>query len=1189
MLNSVMHLSHMFYADDAVFMGQWSTKNIDTIIYVLKCFHRASGLSINLSKSKLLGVVVSEDRVVQAANRIGCGVLKAPFAYLGSKVGGNMSRIKSWDEIVDKMVDRLSKWKMKTLSIGGRLTLLKAVLGSMPIYHMSIFKVPMKVLQRMESIRSRFFSGVDLNSKKSIWVKWSKVLCSKEKGGLGVSSLYALNRALMCKWVWRFTTQKNLLWTRVIKAIHGEDGKNGSGFKVGYKSIWRSILQEVETLKIKGIHLNNFMQKKLGNGADTYFWEDLWHGDMVLKQRYPRLYALEVKKTVDVASKLSQENLTWSFRRAPRSGVEQDQLTDLTTYVEGVVLGVTPDRWYWTLDGSGEFSVASARKVIDDNRFPEVSTQTRWIKAVPIKVNIHAWKVRMDCLPTRLNISRRGIDIPSILCPVCGSVTESSSHLFFDCLVAKDNFRKICRWWEVDFMEVHTFDEWVSWIVNLRIPIKHKRLLEGASEKVEPILTYTQPQIDEMLWARDELVAVATRESRATREGGSGSENGRARSDSGMARGTSIKTKCDSLNYPIEDFVIPEAYRVEILQSESDLNTIQRIYQDNLIITHSQNTEFLTKIEVFLGFNHGGFCEGYDDEVWNVGQVRRQPEFVEEETLEQTRKRCKWDNDDYICRGHILNGMSDALFDVYQNMESEKELWDQLEAKYMAEDTYSKKFLVSNFNNYKMVDSSGKGKGKDIVGSSSVNMAEDDKNKKTTKTPRKTKGNSMRKRMIPTKSLRWRVGSVENLDDEISWCIDSGATCHTCKDHCRFDTFHPVEDGSVLHMGDESTKPILGRGNCGYRQVYESHKYILSRHGVFIGFGYYNNGMFMLNLNKVPSSINSVYMAYSHVVDSKLWHARLGHVHYQRLHDMSKDSLIPSFDKNMEKCNTCMLTKITRQPFKDIKRNSVLLELIHSDLCDFHATPSIGNKKYVVTYIDDASRFCYVYLLHAKDEASDKFKIYKTEVELQQYSLIKTLRTYRGGEYYDPNYFQSVGIIHQTMAPYIPQQNGVSERKNRALKEMVNSMLSYSGLSEGFWGEAMSTANGHHMIMAYKHNIRVDRYACRKAPYMKGLGTAGISVGFNFLGRDFYNALANKDQAQNTTQLMYYLDAFAGGIMVFVFRDYAVGAAVAIALTTISLFASVCEVCSVSCARIHAVIAFSGFLAPTIEEENNET
>ncbi|GJV12154.1 hypothetical protein Tco_1353695 [Tanacetum coccineum] len=195
-------------------------------------------LSINLSKSKLLGVVVSEDRVVQAANRIGCGILKAPFAYLGSKVRGNMSRIKSWDEIVDKMVDRLSKWKMKTLSI----------------------------------------------------------------------------------------------------AILAEDGKMSSGFKVGYKIHLAKHSPGVETLQDKRYTLKIILCRKcLSNGADTYFWEDLWHGDMVLKQRYPRLYALEVKKTVDVASKLSQENLTWSFRRAPRSGVEQDQLKDLTTYVRMVM------------------------------------------------------------------------------------------------------------------------------------------------------------------------------------------------------------------------------------------------------------------------------------------------------------------------------------------------------------------------------------------------------------------------------------------------------------------------------------------------------------------------------------------------------------------------------------------------------------------------------------------------------------------------------------------------------------------------------------------------------------------------------------------------------------------------------------------------------------------------------------
>ncbi|CAM8986156.1 unnamed protein product [Rhodiola kirilowii] len=80
------------------------------------------------------------------------------------------------------------------------------------------------------------------------------------------------------------------------------------------------------------------------------------------------------------------------------------------------------------------------------------------------------------------------------------------------------------------------------------------------------------------------------------------------------------------------------------------------------------------------------------------------PEAGEDAPIDAIRKRSKWENDDYICRGHILNGMSDPLFDLYQNVESAKELWDALEAKYMQEDASSKKFLVSNFNSYKMVD-----------------------------------------------------------------------------------------------------------------------------------------------------------------------------------------------------------------------------------------------------------------------------------------------------------------------------------------------------------------------------------------------------------------------------------------------------------------------------------------------------
>ncbi|GKB57611.1 zinc finger, CCHC-type containing protein [Tanacetum coccineum] len=471
------------------------------------------------------------------------------------------------------------------------------------------------------------------------------------------------------------------------------------------------------------------------------------------------------------------------------------------------------------------------------------------------------------------------------------------------------------------------------------------------------------------------------------------------------------------------------------------------------------------------------------------------PEFVEDEMLEKTRKRCKWENDNYIC--------------------SAMELWDQLESKYMAEYASSKKFLVSNFNNYKMVDSrilkhnkdelslvqleihfrieetiraeeSGKGKGKEIAGSSSVNMIEYGKNKNNNKNNKEKKRKNDRNNDGSNKKSKltcWKCsktghfkkdcrlkknngGNTSSLgqgskdpnssqgmnfdfiDDAFAWWIDSVATYHACKDRCWFDNFDPVQDGFVLHMADESTKSILGRGNV---LEFSSGKTITLVNVVYVSglrknLIYYNNGIFMLNLNKVSDAFSSVCMISSKDVNSSMWHACLGHVHYKRMLAMSKDNLIPKFYITLGKCNTCMLTKITIHPFKDIKEDSNVLELIHSDLCDFHATPSLGNKKYVVSFINDASRFCYVYLCHSKDEALDKFKICKTEVELQQNDLIKTLRTDRGDEYYEHVYFQSVGIIHETMAPYTPQQNGVTERKNRALKEMVNSMLSYPGL-----------------------------------------------------------------------------------------------------------------------------------------------
>ncbi|GJS96725.1 RNA-directed DNA polymerase, eukaryota [Tanacetum coccineum] len=194
-LHGSVNISHLFYADDAMFIGEWSDLTLKSIVNILKCFFLASGLKINIHKSQVLGIGVPHSIVGQAANMIGCVVMKSQFRYLGVMVGECMSQRSAWVDTVHKLQSRLSKWKVKTLSIGGRLTLLKSVLGASPLYNMSIYKVPKGVLKVMEIIRSKFFNGADSLDRKITWVAWDKV--------------------------WRFISRDGSLWFKVIQALYG--------------------------------------------------------------------------------------------------------------------------------------------------------------------------------------------------------------------------------------------------------------------------------------------------------------------------------------------------------------------------------------------------------------------------------------------------------------------------------------------------------------------------------------------------------------------------------------------------------------------------------------------------------------------------------------------------------------------------------------------------------------------------------------------------------------------------------------------------------------------------------------------------------------------------------------------------------------------------------------------------------
>nr|GEY16643.1 RNA-directed DNA polymerase, eukaryota [Tanacetum cinerariifolium] len=299
-----LFISHLFYTDDAIFMGQWNQSNIDTITRVLEVFHRASGLRINMNKSSCKFSVSSVRKVIDAT-LLPNGTTKT-----------------RWIKVVPIKIN-VHAWKVKQDCLPTRVNISRR--------------------------------GMKIES----------MLC------------HICDNAVM--------------------------------------------------------------------GVNTSFWDVAWCRDVAFKVLVPRLYALEMMKNIDVASKLSHDGLEFSFRRNPRGGVEQDQL-----------------------------ELLKERKVIDATLLLKGTTKTKWIKLVPIKINVHVGKVKHDCLPTRVNISRRGIKIESMLCPMCDNAVESSRHLFFSCHFISELMHKITRLWDMDYMEINSFKEWLEWVSSIWLPLKQK-------------------------------------------------------------------------------------------------------------------------------------------------------------------------------------------------------------------------------------------------------------------------------------------------------------------------------------------------------------------------------------------------------------------------------------------------------------------------------------------------------------------------------------------------------------------------------------------------------------------------------------------------------------------------------------------------------------------------------------------
>ncbi|KRZ71003.1 Retrovirus-related Pol polyprotein from transposon TNT 1-94 [Trichinella papuae] len=347
------------------------------------------------------------------------------------------------------------------------------------------------------------------------------------------------------------------------------------------------------------------------------------------------------------------------------------------------------------------------------------------------------------------------------------------------------------------------------------------------------------------------------------------------------------------------------------------------------------------------------------------------------------------------------------------------------------------------------------------------------------------------------------------------WYVDSGATSHMTCNRNFFESlerrkstvyladntaiqaegighgwlFCVTPDGTIekIHLKDVLYIPSLETGllsaqritNNGYKIMFQDDTCLISYQKEVVAEAKLDESLFKLKQKHQKDTALSVH---TYACLHK-WHRRMGHRDPEAIRKLNKEQLANGIEickcDAENDCEICLTGKMTSTPFTKVaNRAKKQIELIHSDICGPMPTATPSDHRYIMTLIDDYSRFTVVYLLKTKDEAVDRIKDYVATLHTRFGRNPVTLRTDNGREYVNQrlrNFLREKGIEHQFSAPYTPQQNGVAERKNRALVEMAKCMLTDAKLPERFWGEAVCTA-------AYLQN-RLPSRSISKTPF----------------------------------------------------------------------------------------------------------
>ncbi|GKV05619.1 hypothetical protein SLEP1_g17606 [Rubroshorea leprosula] len=412
-----------------------------------------------------------------------------PFKYLGIPIGGRYGKIAFWKPLIDIFSKKLSKWKGRFLSLGGRITLINSVLDSLPVFWMSVYLIPKGTILLLDQIRRRFLWGGTEGGKKINWVKWEVVCKDKKKGGLGVKDLRKFNMALLGKWWGKLVSEEKGLWKKIIFEKYGRAGEhsyywlrkeNNSGTKW-----WRDICRVNTIAGEKRGWIADGFNLKVGEGVSTKFWWDNWRGEGCLANKYPRLYSLSTGKDDKFPQMGEWLNGKWEWNLQWRRNLfswETQQAGDLQKDIQDIrLIRGKPDLWEWAHSKDGTYSTNSAYQILTRETRTEqhgMELQNVWNKLIPNKISAFSWQLLQDKIPTKLNLHKRGI-IPTLedcKCALCGREAENTSHLFIHCNFAWHLWNACFKWW--GFIHVLDKDCWKVF-QQLPNPLSRAKWKEG--------------------------------------------------------------------------------------------------------------------------------------------------------------------------------------------------------------------------------------------------------------------------------------------------------------------------------------------------------------------------------------------------------------------------------------------------------------------------------------------------------------------------------------------------------------------------------------------------------------------------------------------------------------------------------------------------------------------------------------